>query len=75
MLHTAAYWIMHTLRAAVPKQHPLAKAEFGTIRRRLIKIAARVIEHAARIRVLLQTSCPDAVTFAAIAEALMPAET
>ena len=74
VLHTAAYWVMHTLRAAVPKKHPLAKAEFATIRLRLIKIAARVIEHAARIRVFLPTRCPEAATFADIAEALTPAD-
>ena len=43
-----------------PQTNPLAKCEFATIRERLIKIAARVIEHVARIRVQLPTTCPDA---------------
>ncbi len=37
----------------------LATAEFATIRERLIKIGARVIEHIARIRVKLPSSCPE----------------
>ena len=52
----------------------LAKAEIGTIRQRLIKIAARVIEHATRMRVFLPTSCPEAATFTDIVETPVPAE-
>ena len=43
------------------------------IRQRLVKIAARVVEHATRIRVFLPTACPEQVAFAAVAEGLMPA--
>jgi hypothetical protein len=43
--HTAAFWLMLGVRAAIPKTDPLARAEFATIRDRLIKIGARVIEH------------------------------
>jgi hypothetical protein len=42
-----------------PHTSPLATAEFATIRERLIKIGARVIEHIARIRIQLPTSCPE----------------
>jgi Transposase DDE domain group 1 len=38
ILHTAAYWLMLTLRDAIPKALALAKAEFATIRLRLIKL-------------------------------------
>jgi hypothetical protein len=38
ILHTAAYWLMLTLRDAIPKAHALAKPEFATIRLRLIKL-------------------------------------
>jgi len=55
------------VRDAIPKKEPLAKAEFATIRERLFKIGARVIEHAARIRIHLPTSSPDARLFRAIA--------
>jgi hypothetical protein len=67
ILHTAAYWLLHTLRAAAPKRSTLARAEFQTLRLRLLKIAARVIEGAARIRVWLPTSCPDAALFKLLA--------
>jgi hypothetical protein len=40
------------VRSAIPEASPLAKAEFATIRERLIKIGARVIEHIARICIL-----------------------
>ena len=72
VLHTAAYWIMHTVRAAIPKESPLAKAEFGTIRLKLIKIAARIVEHAARIRLALPTCCPERDVFTAVALGLSP---
>jgi hypothetical protein len=67
VLHTAAYWLMHTLRSRLPETSPLAHCEFTTLRLRLIKIGARVIEHAARIRVHLPTSCPERSVFAALA--------
>ena len=72
VFHTAAYWLMHRVRAAIPPAHPLASAEFATIRERLIKIAARVIEHVARIRIQLPTSCPENALFRAVALGLMP---
>jgi hypothetical protein len=71
-LHTAAFWLMHTVRAAIPQGHSLAKAEFNTLRLRLLKIAARVIEHGRRIRVHLPTSCVEKTLFRAIAFGLSP---
>jgi len=71
-LHTAAFWLMHGVRAAIPSTSPLASAEFATIRERLIKIGARVIEHIARIRIQLPTSCPERALFRAVALSLMP---
>jgi Transposase DDE domain group 1 len=71
-LHTAAFWLMHGVRAAIPQASPLATAEFATIRERLIKIGARVIEHIARIRVQLPTSCPEGALFRAVALGFMP---
>jgi hypothetical protein len=67
ILHGAAYWLLYMLRAAAPKRSPLRRAEFTTLRLRLIKIAARVVEGAARIRVWLPTACPDRATFALLA--------
>jgi hypothetical protein len=70
VLHTAAYWLMLTLRDAIPAASPLAKAEFSTIRSKLIKIAARVIERAARIRIHLPAGCPEQTSFVRTAVAL-----
>ena len=67
ILHTAAYWLLHTLRAAAPKRSYWKTAEFTTLRLRLLKIAARVVEGAARIRVWLPTACPDATIFRLLA--------
>src|SRR5215475_445402 len=71
-LHTAAYWLMLAVRDAIPHTEPLAKAEFATIRERLIKIGARVIEHLARIRIQLPTSYPEGALFRAVALRLAP---
>ena len=73
ILHTAAYWLLLAMRNAVAKRSPLATAEFATIRVRLIKLAARVIEGAARIRVFLPTACPDRALFRALAGRLCAA--
>ena len=75
VLHTAAYWLLLTLRDAIPKLQPLARAEFKTLRFRLIKVAARVIETATRVRIAFAASCPDAEMFIGIARWLQPVET
>jgi hypothetical protein len=72
VLHSAAFWLMHGVRAAIPRTNPLAGCEFATIRERLIKISARVIEHIARIRIQLPTSCPERALFRTVALRLMP---
>ncbi len=63
---------MQTVRAAIPQGHALAKAEFNTIRLRLLKIAARVVEHGCRIRVHLPTSYVEKSLFRSIALGLSP---
>ena len=63
ILHTAAYWLMLDMRKAVPGRSPLFRAEFATLRLHLIKIAARVIESTARIRISLPSACPHAALF------------
>ena len=72
ILHTAAYWLILTVRDAIPPTHALATAEFTTIRLRLLKLGARVIETAARVRLAFAAACPEAVLFRHIAAALMP---
>lgn len=71
-LHSAAFWLMHTVRAQIPQGHALARCEFKTLRLRLLKIAARVIEHGRRIRVHLPSSSVEKNLFRAIALGLSP---
>ncbi len=70
--HTAAYWLMLAVRDAIPQTDLLAKAEFVTIREWLFKIRARIIEHAARIRIHLPTNRPEGALFRAVALGIMP---
>jgi hypothetical protein len=72
VLHTAAYWLLLAVRDAIPNAHALAKAEFTTIRLRLLKVAARVTETASRVRIAFATACPDAVLFRRLAGSLRP---
>ena len=72
-LHTAAYWLMWRLRQALPQSTALRAAEFATIRLRLIKVAARVIETATRIRIAFASACPDAKLFRHVALSLRAA--
>ena len=73
VLHTAAYWLMLTLRDTIPKPQPLATAEFTTLRLRLLKVAARITETAARVRIAFAAACPEAALFSSIARCLQPA--
>ena len=73
ILHTAAYWLILTVRDAIPKAHALATAEFATLRLRLLKLGTRVIETASRVRLAFAAACPDAHLIRHIAAGLMPA--
>ena len=53
LIHTAAYWLLHTLRGLAPKTSFWRDAQFDTIRLALIKVAARVTEMITRIKVAL----------------------
>ena len=57
-LHAGAYWLMWSLRASMPKRSMWRVAQFDTLRLRLIKLAARVVEMKTMIRVHLPTACP-----------------
>lgn len=75
ILHTASYWLMWRIQQEIPKTAALAVAEFATLRLRLLKVAARVIETASRIRIAFASACADAGVFTAIATNLRPAPT
>ncbi|MEF2554526.1 transposase, partial [Aurantimonas sp. A2-1-M11] len=59
-LHAGAYWLMWTLRAALPKRSPWRRAQFDTLRLRIVKIAARVDDMKTRITLHLPSACPAA---------------
>jgi hypothetical protein len=75
LVHTAAYWLLHTLKGLASKTSFWRNAQFDTIRLAFIKIAARVTELVTRIRVSLPSSYPykqDLARFAGRAQALPP---
>ena len=58
-LHAGAYWLLWSLRALMPKSSSWRVAQFDTLRLRLIKTAARVVEMKTKIKVYLPSSAPD----------------
>jgi hypothetical protein len=58
LVHTAAYWLLHTLRGLAPKTSFWRNAQFDTIRLALIKVAGRVTEMVTRIKVALPSAYP-----------------
>ena len=58
VLHTAAYWLLHTLRGLAPKRSFWRDAQLDTLRLMLIKVAGRVTELATRIKLALPSSYP-----------------
>ncbi|BDA87238.1 hypothetical protein Sa4125_47800 (plasmid) [Aureimonas sp. SA4125] len=57
-LHAGAYWILWGLRVSMPKRSSWRALQFDTLRLRLIKIAARIVELKTIIRIHLPTSYP-----------------
>jgi len=58
-LHAGAYWLLWSLRALMPRRSSWRVAQFDTLRLRLIKVAARIVEMKTRIKIHLPTSAPD----------------
>jgi hypothetical protein len=71
ILHTAAYWLMLTVRRTIPYMQPLASGEFSTIRLRLLKIAVRIKETTTRVKLAFAANCPDAALFRGMIGALV----
>ncbi len=67
LIHTAAYWLLHTLRGLAPKTSFWRDAQFDTIRLALIKVAARVTELKTRIKVALPSCYPHQTSWALLA--------
>jgi hypothetical protein len=58
-LQAGAYWLLWSLRALMPRRSSWRVAQFDTLRLRLIKTAARVVEMKSKIKIHLPTSAPD----------------
>jgi hypothetical protein len=67
LVHTAAYWLLLSLKKLAPKTSFWRDAQFDTIRLALIKVAARVTELKTRIKVALPTCYPDQASWALLA--------
>jgi hypothetical protein len=62
-LHAGAYWLLWSLRRAMPRRSPWRVMQFDTLRLRLIKIAARIVELKTQIKIHLPSSAPDQAIF------------
>jgi hypothetical protein len=71
LLSSAAYVLMQTLRRTALRQTDLEKAQVGTIRIKLLKVAARVVVTARRVVFHLATSYPYQDQFRAVFERVM----
>ena len=58
-LHAGAYWLLWSLRVLMPRRSSWRVAQFDTLRLRLIKVAARIVEMKTKIKVHLPTSAPE----------------
>jgi hypothetical protein len=67
VLHTAAYWLLHTLRGLAPKASFWRDAQFDTLRLAFIKVAGRVTELATRIKLALPSAYPYRDSFVLLA--------
>jgi len=75
LLHTAAYRLLHALRQEVAEESAeLGRAQFDTLRLRLLKVAAWVTQSVRRILVRLPQAFPQAELFRRLATRLLPAQ-
>jgi hypothetical protein len=65
-LHVAAYWLMWSLRALMPRRSFWRAAQFDTLRLRLIKLAVRIEVLKKQVRLHLPKSAPDQAIFALV---------
>jgi hypothetical protein len=65
-LHAGAYWLLWSMRRVMPKRSTWRVMQFDTLRLRLIKIAARVVELKTQLKIHLPSSAPDQAIFAVL---------
>jgi hypothetical protein len=69
-LHAGAYWLLWSMRRVMPKRSAWRVVQFDTLRLRLIKLAARVVELKTQIKIHLPSSAPDQRIFALLLDRL-----
>jgi len=65
-LHAGAYWLLWSMRRVMPKRSTWRVVQFDTLRLRLIKIAARVVELKTQLKINLPSNAPDQAIFAVL---------
>ena len=71
VLHTTGYWLMLDVRDALPNVRDVASAEFTTLRLRLLKVAARIVETRHRVRIAFAAACPKTDVIVGLSAALI----
>ena len=57
-IHSMAYVLLHAFREICLQGTQFAKAQFDTIRLKILKLGARVIHLSTKVKIHLPTSCP-----------------
>jgi Transposase DDE domain group 1 len=65
-LHAGAYWIMWTLRAAMPRRSSWRRMQFDTLRLLVVNLVVRVVELKQQVRLHLPARTPDQAIFARV---------
>jgi len=69
-LHAGAYWLLWSMRRAMPKGSVWRVMQFDTLRLRLVKLAARVVELKTQIKIHLPSSAPEQAIFGMLLDRL-----
>jgi Transposase DDE domain group 1 len=69
-LHAGAYWLLWSLRRVMPKRSAWRVMQFDTLRLRLLKLAARVVELKTQIKIHLPSSAADQAIFVLLLDRL-----
>jgi len=65
-LHAGAYWILWTLRAAMPRRSSWRRMQFDTLRLLAVSLIVRVVELKQQVRLHLPACTPDQAIFAQV---------
>ena len=69
-LHAGAYWLLWSTRRLMPPRSAWRVMQFDTLRLRLLKLAARVVELKNQVKIQLPSSAPDQAIFAMLLDRL-----